>query len=62
MIALPHSDAAVRQDPDHDAKLVAVREARTAVENDGVIAHAEMMAWFRSLGTSRELPQPKPCK
>jgi hypothetical protein len=60
MIALPKTDSQPTENTERQAKRRAIVEARASVEAEGTISHADMMAWFRSLGTPDELPPPMP--
>ena len=62
MTAMPMPEPICNDDAEREAKIRAIREARESVEREGAIPHAEMMAWFRSLGIAEERSPPKPCR
>ena len=62
MIALPMTEPTRTETAEDEAKLRAIGEARASVDKDGTISHTEMMAWFRSLGSTNEQVPPEPCE
>lgn len=60
MTATPMTDPQPIIDPEREAKRRAVVEGWDSIEREGVIAHADMMAWLESWDTANELPPPEP--
>jgi hypothetical protein len=58
MTAMPISEPPPSQDQEREAKRRKIKAAREAIDRDGVISHARMVAWLDSWDTADELPPP----